>query len=130
MKPIPDREPEVRARLDGLLHLTRDGGLAPTDFAYVRNGFFPAVAKRYQEQLLKLGTVQQALLVQRKVLGDDRIYTYELRYATESLIVTLGLAPDDKVSLFTIRPKLPLVAGLQLRAADGRVMEAASPRWL
>ena len=99
LKPIPDREPGVRARLDGLLRLTRDGGLAPTDFAYVRNGFFPDVAKRYQEQLLKLGTVQQVMLLQRKVLGDDRIYTYELHYATESLIVSLGLAPDDKVSL-------------------------------
>jgi hypothetical protein len=111
MKPIPDREPEVRTRLDALLRLTRDGGLSPTDFAYVRDGFFPDVAKRYQEQLLKLGALQQALLLQRKVLGDDRIYTYELSYATESLIVTLGLTPDDKVSLFTIRSKLPRLAG-------------------
>ena len=68
-------------------------------------------SRQSQEQLLKLGTVQRALLLQRKVLGDDRIYTYELRYATESLIVTLGLAPDNKVSLFTIRPKLPPLAG-------------------
>lgn len=111
MKPIPDREPDVRARLDRLLRLTRAGGLTPTDFAYVRNGFFPNVAKRYQDQLMKLGTVQRALLLERKVLGDDRIYTYELEYATESLVITLGLAPDDKVSLFTIRPKLPPLAG-------------------
>jgi hypothetical protein len=107
LKPIPDREPEVRARLDALLRLTRDGQLSPTDFAYVRSGFFPDVAKAYQERLLKLGVVQQVSLLQRKVLGDDRVYTYELGYGTESLIVTLGLAPDDKVSLFTIRSKLP-----------------------
>ena len=107
MTPIPDREPEVRARLDELLRQARDGRLSPTDFVYVRNGFFPDVAKAYQEQLSTLGAVQQVSLLQRRVLGDDRVYTYEVRYATESRIVTLGLAPDDKISLFTIRSKLP-----------------------
>jgi CubicO group peptidase (beta-lactamase class C family) len=107
LKPIPDREPEVRARLDVLLRLARDGRLSPTDFAYVRVGFFPDRAKAYQEQLSKLGAIQQVSLLERKALGDDRVYTYELGYATESLIVTLGIAPDEKVSLFTIRSKLP-----------------------
>jgi CubicO group peptidase (beta-lactamase class C family) len=105
LKPIPDREPAVAARLDEVLRRTRDGALAPADFAYVRNGFFPDVAKRYHEQLVKLGVVQETLLLQRKELGDDRIYTYELKYGTGSLIVTLGLATDKRLTLFTIRPK-------------------------
>ena len=50
-------------------------------------------------------------LLERKVLGDDRVYTYELDYTTESLVVTLGLAPDEKVSLFRIRSKLPRLPG-------------------
>ena len=70
-------------------------------------GFFPGVAKAYQERLSKLGTIRKVSLLERKVLGDDRVYTYELESAAESLIVTLGLAPDAKVSLFSIRPKEP-----------------------
>jgi hypothetical protein len=110
-KPIPDREPAVRARLDTLLRLTTDGELSPAEFAYLRVGFFPNVAKAYQEALSKLGAIQQVSLLERKLVGDDRIYTYELGYATESLIVTLGISPDEKISIFAIAPKLPPLAG-------------------
>ena len=108
LKPIPDPEPAIRARLDSVLRLARDGRLSPAEFAYLRAGFFPDEAKAYQEQLSKLGAIKQMSLLQRKVLGDDRIYTYELDCATESLIVTLGIAPDDKVSLFWMRSKVPV----------------------
>jgi len=111
LRPIPDPQPEVRARLDGLLRLTKDGRLSPAEFAYVRAGFFPDVAKAYQEQLATLGAIQRVSLLERKVLGDDRVSTYEVGNAAASLIVTLGLAPDDKISLFSIRPKAPRPAG-------------------
>jgi hypothetical protein len=108
---IPDREPEVRARLDTLLRLAKDGRLSAAEFTYVRAGFFPAIASAYQERLSKLGAIQQVSLLERKMLGDDRVYTYELGYATESLIVTIGLAPDGKLSVFNIRSKPPRLAG-------------------
>ena len=107
LRPIPDSQPEVRARLDALLRLAKDGRLSPAEFAYVRAGFFPDVAKAYQEQLAALGAIQRVSLLERKVLGDDRVSTYEVANAAASLIVTFGLAPDDKISLFSIRPKLP-----------------------
>lgn len=103
--PIPDREPAVRARLDSLLAQARNGRLSPADFAYLRAGFFPDVAKAYEERLSKLGAVQQVSLLERRDLGDDRIHTYELRYATDVLIVTVGIAPDGKLSQFRIRSK-------------------------
>lgn len=111
LKPIPDTEPEVRARLDGLLRLAREGRLSPAEFAYLRAGFFPDVATAYQERLTKFGAIRRVSLLQRKELGDDRVYTYELDSATESLIVTLGLAADGKVSIFSIRPKEPPLVG-------------------
>ena len=111
LKPIPDTEPDVRARLDGLLLLAREGRLSPAEFAYLRAGFFPDVAKAYQERLTKLGAIQRVSLLERKELGDDRVYRYEIGSATESLIVTLGLAPDAKVSLFSIRSKEPPLVG-------------------
>ena len=85
--------------------MAKDGQLLPTEFAYLRAGFFPDEAQAYQEQLAKLGAIRQVSLLERKVLGDDRVSTYEVDYATESLIVTLGIAPDDKISLFWIRSK-------------------------
>ena len=73
--PIPDREPDVRTRLDSLLVQARDGRLSPADFAYVRAVFFPGLAKAYQERLSKLGAVQQVSLLDRRDLGDDRVHT-------------------------------------------------------
>jgi len=111
LRSIPDAEPEVASRLAALMRLTQDGQLSPAAFAYVRVGFFPDVAKAYQQQLSKLGAIERVSLLERKVLGDDRVYTYEIGYATESLLVTVGLAPDDRLSLFSIRPKSPRPAG-------------------
>ena len=108
---IPDREPEVRTRLDTVLRLAKEGQLSAADVPYVGAGFFPEIAKAYQEQLSSLGAVQQVSLLDRKVLGDDRVYTYELSYPTAAQIVTIALAPDGKLSLFSIRPKVPGAGG-------------------
>jgi CubicO group peptidase (beta-lactamase class C family) len=101
--PIADREPKVRAKLETILAATRDGHLSPNDFAYVRAGFFPSVAKAYQEILAGLGKPDSVTLFERTVLGDDRIYLYEVRYGDKVFRVRLGLAPDDKVSVFSLR---------------------------
>ncbi len=102
-KPIADREPRVREKLETILAATRDGRLSPNDFAYVRAGFFPGAAKAYQEMLAGVGKPDSVTLFERTVLGDDRIYLYEVRYADKVFRVRLGLAPDDKVSVFSLR---------------------------
>jgi hypothetical protein len=102
-KPIADREPKVREKLETILAATRDGQLSPNDFAYVRAGFFPAAAKAYQEMLAGVGKPDSVTLFERNELGDDRIYLYEVRYGPKVFRVTLGLAPDDKVSVFSLR---------------------------
>ena len=105
VQPIADREPNVRARLETILEATRDGRLTPNDFAYVRAGFFPAGAKAYQEALAGVGKPDSLTLLERTVLGDDRIYLYDVRFGQRVFRVRLGLAPDDKVSLFSVRPR-------------------------
>jgi len=102
-KPIADREPKVREKLETILAATRDGRLSPNDFAYVRAGFFPAAAKAYQEMLAGVGKPDSVTLFERNELGDDRIYLYEVRYGPKVFRVNLGLAPDDKVSVFSLR---------------------------
>lgn len=101
--PIEDREPEVTRRLQALLEAARDGRLTRADFAYVRAGFFPDTAARYQKMLAELRAPQRITLVERKELGDDRIYQYRVEFGGTTLAVTLGLAPDGKIATFAIR---------------------------
>ena len=77
--------------------------MSPNDFAYVRAGFFPGAANAYRQLLAGVGAPDTVTLFDRTVLGDDRIYTYEVTYGAKAFRVRLGLAPDDKVSLFTLR---------------------------
>lgn len=101
--PIEDKEPQVTQRLTRLLETIREGKLAPADFAYVRAGFFPNSANSYRDQLKKLGVPTKAQLLERFERGDDRIYLYELTFAIGSRFLQIGLAPDDRVSSFSIR---------------------------
>jgi hypothetical protein len=103
--PIEDREPQVAARLGRLLDTIRDGKLSAAEFAYVRAGFFPDAAKAYEQMLKRLGALRGMRLVERRELGDDRIYIYEATYASGVYLVRLGLAPDDRVSVFSLRAK-------------------------
>jgi len=101
--PIADTEPAIRTRLEAILAATRDGKLTPNDFAYVRAGFFPNAAKAYQEALQGTAAPDKVTLYERSVLGDDRIYLYEVTYGARVFFVRLGLAPDDRVSTFSLR---------------------------
>jgi CubicO group peptidase (beta-lactamase class C family) len=103
--PIEDREPQITARVAALLEKTREGKLAPADFAYVRAGFFPEGAKMYQAQLNTLGPAGQPVLVERRTLGDDRVYTYLVTFGAKTFRLLVGLAPDDRLSAFGLRPQ-------------------------
>jgi CubicO group peptidase (beta-lactamase class C family) len=100
--PIRDREPAVTARLKRLLADAAGGKLSPDELAHTRAGFFPDVARGYEELLRGLGPPRRVVLVERRELGDDRIYGYRVGYKKKTLRVRLGLAPDDKVSLFEV----------------------------
>jgi CubicO group peptidase (beta-lactamase class C family) len=105
LEPIPDREPQVTARLEGLLAAAREGRLVPEQFAYIRAGFFPETAEAYVELLGGHGEPERIELIERRELGDDRIYGYRMVYADARLRVMLGLAPDEQISAFYIWPE-------------------------
>lgn len=105
---IADREPEVTARLLTLLAAARDGRLSPEEFAYVRAGFFPDAARRYAERLKGLGEPRRVDLLERRELGDDRVYRYSVAYdGDKAFRVGLGIAPDGKLSALSITPREP-----------------------
>lgn len=92
----------------GLVDDEFDGGrLAPAELSYVGATFFPEGAKAYERQLAALGQVQQAMLMEREVQGDDRVYTYDVGYAKATIRVTIGIAADIRASIFSIGPKPP-----------------------
>jgi CubicO group peptidase (beta-lactamase class C family) len=100
--PIEDREPTVTSRLRAILDAASQGKLSQNDFAYLRAGFFPETAKRYEELLRDLGSLQRLDLLERRELGDDRVYSYVAVYRDRALLVELGLAPDDKIAIFAV----------------------------
>jgi CubicO group peptidase (beta-lactamase class C family) len=103
---IEDREPQVTERLAKLLETIREGKLTAGDFAYVRAGFFPDAANAYRRELAKLGVPTRMQLLERKERGDDRNYLYQLTFSTGTRYLSVGLAPDDRVSSFSMRPEL------------------------
>jgi N-acyl-D-aspartate/D-glutamate deacylase len=103
--PIADREPQVPTKIGRLLDAARDGKLTPAEFAYVRAGFFPDAAKFYETQLKTLGAQQRMVLLERREIGDDRVYLYDVTFANGSRLVRVGLAPDDRVSSFSVRAR-------------------------
>jgi CubicO group peptidase (beta-lactamase class C family) len=105
LRPVEDKEPKITARLEALLQRARAGALAPAEFAYVRAGFFPDGAREYQERLQALGAPGRLVLVKRNDLGDDRVYTYEIAFGARTMYYTVALAPDDKISQFSLREK-------------------------
>ncbi len=103
--PIADAEPAVSARVREILSTAAQGKLSKKDFAYVRAGFFPDAADRYRQLLRPLGAPQKIELLERRELGDDRIYLYQATFGDRTFVVQLGLAPGDKISQFSVRPK-------------------------
>ncbi|WP_245682402.1 serine hydrolase domain-containing protein [Archangium gephyra] len=103
--PIPDTEPQVTAKLAALLEQVRSEGLEEAHFAYPPKGFFPEGAQAYQEQLRTLGPAGKLVLVQRRTLGDERLYTYEVPFGTRNYVYTVGLAPDDRLTIFRLWAK-------------------------
>jgi len=104
-RPIEDREPGVTGRMTHLVDQARRGGLTPAEFAYVRAGFFPDTAERYAQELRAAGELRRTTLLERKELGDDRVYLYELVFATRTMWLRLGLAPDNRIAVFSLVPK-------------------------
>ncbi|MGQ0702924.1 MAG: serine hydrolase domain-containing protein [Gemmatimonadales bacterium] len=100
--PIADREPEVTERVARLLETVREGKLLPTEFAYVLAGFFPDAARAYERELVQLGAPDQLILLARRQLGDDRVYTYRASFARATRILEIAFAPDGRVASFSL----------------------------
>jgi CubicO group peptidase (beta-lactamase class C family) len=104
LAPIEDRDPAVQERVRQVLASAAAGRLSPAEFAYVRAGFFPDAPKRFAQMLSDAGTIERLTLLQARELGDDRVYTYDVKFTKRTLRLRLGIAPDGKIAAFDLRP--------------------------
>jgi CubicO group peptidase (beta-lactamase class C family) len=104
-QPIADKEPAQTAKLKEVLTAAAGNALQPADFAYVRAGFFPNAARRYAQLLSSAGDLTRVVVLERRTLGDDRISSYEVHFDNGVYLSTLGVAPDGRISTFTLRRK-------------------------
>jgi CubicO group peptidase (beta-lactamase class C family) len=105
LKPIRDREPKVRARAQALLEDARSGGIGLDQFAHAPAERVEQLAAEHQQTLKGLGPMHSIALVKRRELGDDRIYSYELKFAERPYLLRLCLTPQDKICSFDLYPK-------------------------
>lgn len=104
-RPIPDTDQATQARVTSLLASAAAGTLSPSEFAYVRAGFFPGRAAFYKQRLGALGPVVSLTLLERRELGDDTIHVYEAAYASAVMLVRVAVAPDGRLAAFDVSPK-------------------------
>jgi CubicO group peptidase (beta-lactamase class C family) len=99
--PIPDRDPAMTAQARALLAAAGEGRLSVRDLPFAWEK--ASVQDQEFEKLLRpLGALRRLDVLDRRELGDDRVSTYAAVYRARTLRVTVALAPDDRVSDFTI----------------------------
>jgi CubicO group peptidase (beta-lactamase class C family) len=100
---IPDPEPDVARRVSALLRATAAGELRASDFEYLRAGFFPEAAARYQKLLRDAGEQTRIELLERLELGDDRVYRYRAVFGNIGFIVRVAVAPGGRFAAYGLR---------------------------
>jgi hypothetical protein len=102
--PLPESDPLMAARVRALLAAASAGKLPPQDLAFAQ-GEAAQQAKEFEQLLRPLGALRRLDLLDRRVLGDDRASTYAAVYADRTLRVQIALAPDDRISDFSMQPE-------------------------
>ncbi|WP_254330567.1 hypothetical protein [Corallococcus exiguus] len=102
LAPVPDGEPAMTARFKGMLEQLRNGTLDPAGFAYVPSWFFPEAVPYYQDLLQDLGPAGPIVLAKREVLGDDRVYTYLVKFGAATWRYTVSIIPDGRVTSLSL----------------------------
>ena len=102
LKPIPDTDTEMQARVRRLLSEAAAGTLKAEEFAYVRGGF---VQRGPNETLKAAGPLKSLTLLEARELGDDRIRVYDAAFEKVMLRVRVAVAPDGKLAQFAVSPR-------------------------
>jgi CubicO group peptidase (beta-lactamase class C family) len=98
LQPIEDTEPEVTQFFRGLMERAASGRADPQDFApEVRASFFPDGVKAWEKHTKDLGPLKRVELLELKVEGPNRTYTYRGTFDYLKIVYCLTLNRDRKV---------------------------------
>jgi CubicO group peptidase (beta-lactamase class C family) len=103
LKPIPDTEPavtaKVKAAISGFVEGTLDRTLfTPDTVSLLDNGLKSGMSKAFRRP----GKIQSIALVERKNQGDYRVYRYRVAYRSDSLLATFRFNKNNKIASFGI----------------------------
>ena len=100
-KPINDTEPQITTTVKDLLQKLADGNADQNQFSVgFRSEFFPAQAERVSRVLKAQGPPSKIQLVERSEKDGDRVYVYEVTYATRKRYLKVTFDSDKKLSGF------------------------------
>ncbi len=102
--PLAEQPTELAARLRRLLTEAAAGTLSPAELTYVRADFFSTTAKQFAKMLSPLGPPGAAVVHAKREMGDDTVYEFDVAYAKKTMGVRLGVAADNMISVFQLRP--------------------------
>jgi hypothetical protein len=99
LKPTEDKEPQITARAKDFLQKLVEGRTEQEQFTNEAKGkLFPNGVKQAGDFLKTLGTLEKMQLVERKVEKNIGIHSYWLNYKDASLIYTLNISADGKIT--------------------------------
>jgi CubicO group peptidase (beta-lactamase class C family) len=98
-KGIPDREPQVTQMLQTVLKDAAQGKADPSLFSPEAQAEFVPFVRRVGPRFLgSLGPIQSLVLLERREEKESRIYRYRALFKDSTLLWTLTLTRDGKIS--------------------------------
>jgi hypothetical protein len=98
-KPIPDKEPEVTARIRALTEAAWNGAMRPDDYTPEFWKEISPKQKTLQADLTALGKLESLTLVWRAIENGNRSYRYRLEFQKASVLVRFVLEEGGLIAL-------------------------------
>lgn len=102
--PLANADPALIARARRLVEETAAGKLSPAECAPTLD-FFPDRAQALRDRVAALGAPLAVQLIERKELGDDIHYRFDVTYAAKTVRFILDVGPDGKFTAFNLTPQ-------------------------
>lgn len=98
-RPIEDKEPQVTQMVKELLRAITDGKAKPEQFTEeMQKRLFPDEMQELGPALQEFGELKGLELVERTEEVERRNYRYRAKYPNLTLMVSVGLAKDNKIA--------------------------------
>ena len=101
---IPVDDPAITAYVREMLGVAARGTLTVKDFEFVRATVVPRMSAAYARMLPPMGAIAGLDLLARGEEGDDRTFTYRVRYASGEVTAHVNIGPGGRLTRFLLEP--------------------------